>query len=106
MSSDSSTSKVPAEALLALGVLAVLGILVVPMPAIALDVLLALNVATSILMLLVALGLKRPLDFSVFPSILLISTLFRLSLNVATTRLILLKGGEGASAAGHVIETF
>ncbi len=101
-----STSKVPAEALLAVGVLAVLAILVVPMPPIALDLLLAINVAMSVLMLLVALGLKRAIDFSVFPSILLIVTLFRLSLNVATTRLILLNGGQGPGAAGHVIETF
>jgi flagellar biosynthesis protein FlhA len=95
-----------AEAFLAVAVLAVLAILVVPVPALALDVLLALSVAIALLMLLTALGLTRALDFSVFPSLLLIITLFRLSLNVATTRLILLHGGEGAGAAGHLIETF
>src|SRR5919204_1388992 len=95
-----------AETLLALAVLAVLAILIVPVPAPALDVLLALSVAVALLMLLTALGLTRALDFSVFPSLLLIITLFRLSLNVATTRLILLRGGEGAGAAGHLIETF
>jgi flagellar biosynthesis protein FlhA len=94
------------ERLLALTVLAVLAILILPVPAAALDVLLALNVGLSVLILLVVLGLTRPLDFSVFPSLLLITTLFRLGLNVATTRLILLKGGEGPGAAGHVIETF
>jgi flagellar biosynthesis protein FlhA len=92
--------------MVAVAVLGVLAILVVPVPAAALDVLLALSVGLSLLMLLVALGLKRPLEFSVFPSLLLIITLFRLSLNVATTRLILLHGGEGPDAAGHLIATF
>ena len=94
------------EIILAASVLGVLAILLVPMPAGALDVLLALNVGISVLILLIALSTKRPLDFSVFPSLLLITTLFRLSLNVATTRLILLHGGEGEGAAGHVIEAF
>jgi flagellar biosynthesis protein FlhA len=94
------------QGLLALIVLSVLAILILPLPAMALDVLLALNIGVSVLILLVALGLKAPVDFSVFPSLLLITTLFRLGLNVATTRLILLKGGEGAGAAGDVIETF
>ncbi|MBL8912834.1 MAG: flagellar biosynthesis protein FlhA [Archangium sp.] len=98
--------KVPAEAFLALAVLGVLAILIIPLPAALLDALLALNVAISVLMLLVALGLTRPMEFSVFPSLLLITTLFRLSLNVATTRLILLDGGKGVGAAGHVIEAF
>ena len=83
-----------------------LAILILPVPAFALDILLAFNIGVSVLILLVALGLESPLDFSVFPSLLLITTLFRLGLNVATTRLILLKGGEGAGAAGDVIETF
>jgi len=95
-----------AETLLALAVLAVLGILIVPVPATALDVLLALSIGVAVLMLLVALGLTRAVDFSVFPSLLLITTLYRLALSVATTRLILLKGGEGPGAAGHLIETF
>ena len=72
----------------------------------ALDGLLALSVGIAVLMLLVSLGLNRALEFSVFPSLLLIITLFRLALNVATTRLILLHGGEGPGAAGHLIETF
>ncbi|MBX7114006.1 MAG: flagellar biosynthesis protein FlhA [Myxococcaceae bacterium] len=103
---SANTPRVSAEAFLAIAVLCVLAILVVPVPAPLMDGLLALNLAGSVLILLVALGLKRPLDFSVFPSVLLISTLFRLSLNVATTRLILLHGGDGTGAAGHVIEAF
>ena len=95
-----------AETMLAVAVLAVVVILIVPVPAPALDVLLALSVGLSLLMLLTALGLTHALDFSVFPALLLITTLFRLALNVATTRLILLHGGEGPGAAGHLIETF
>jgi len=94
------------QGLLAVAVLGVLAILILPLPPFALDILLAFNIAVSVLILLVSLSLERPLDFSVFPSLLLITTLFRLGLNVATTRLILLKGGEGARAAGDVIETF
>jgi flagellar biosynthesis protein FlhA len=94
------------ELLVAVAVLGVLSILIVPVPAPALDVLLALSIAISVLMLLVALGLTRSVEFSAFPSLLLIVTLFRLALNVATTRLILLHGGEGPAAAGHLIETF
>jgi flagellar biosynthesis protein FlhA len=103
---QASGLRLPAEGVLALVVLSVLAIMIVPIPAALLDGLLALSVATSVLMLLVALGLTKPMDFSVFPSLLLITTLFRLSLNVATTRLILLDGGKGPGAAGHVIETF
>ncbi len=95
-----------AELLLAAAVLGIVLILIVPVPAFLLDVLLAFSVGIAILVLLTALGLTRALDFSVFPSLLLITTLFRLALNVATTRLILLHGGEGAGAAGHLIETF
>jgi flagellar biosynthesis protein FlhA len=95
-----------AETFLALAVLGIVVILIVPVPAAALDVLLAFSVGLSLVMLFTALGLTRALDFSVFPALLLIVTLFRLALNVATTRLILLHGGEGASAAGHLIETF
>jgi len=94
------------ELVVAVAVLGVLSILIVPVPAPFLDVLLALSIGLSVLMLLVALGLTRALDFSVFPSLLLIVTLFRLALNVATTRLILLNGSQGPSAAGHLIETF
>jgi len=102
----SSTSAGRAETFIAVAVLAIISILIVPVPAGALDVLLALSVGISIIMLLVALGLTKAVEFSVFPSLLLIITLFRLALNVATTRLILLHGGEGPGAAGHMIETF
>jgi flagellar biosynthesis protein FlhA len=97
---------VSAEAVMAVAVLGVLAILVVPLPPPLLDGFLALSIALSVLMLLVALGLKSAQEFSVFPSLLLVTTLFRLALNVATTRLVLLKGGEGPQAAGHVIEAF
>jgi flagellar biosynthesis protein FlhA len=95
-----------AETLLAMAVLGIVVILIVPVPAAALDVLLAFSVGLALVMLFTALGLTRALDFSVFPALLLIVTLFRLALNVATTRLILLRGGEGPGAAGHLIETF
>jgi hypothetical protein len=68
----------------------ILGLMIVPLPSLALDFLLAVNVTISLVILLTAVQVTRPLDFSVFPSLLLITTLFRLSLNVATTRLILL----------------
>jgi flagellar biosynthesis protein FlhA len=95
-----------AQAVMTVAVLAVLAIMILPLPAPAMDGLLALNIAVSVLVLLVAIGVGKPLDFSVFPSLLLMTTLFRLGLNVATTRLVLLNGGEGAAAAGHVIENF
>jgi flagellar biosynthesis protein FlhA len=98
--------KSTAQGLLAFAVLGVLAILILPLPPLVMDMLLALNIGVSVLILLVGLSLERPLDFSVFPSLLLITTLFRLGLNVACTRLILTRGGEGPGAAGHVIETF
>ncbi len=106
LAASAAPDKGTAQGLLALAVMGVLAILILPLPAVILDMLLAVNIGASVLILLVALSLERPLDFSVFPPLLLITTLFRLGLNVATTRLILLHGGEGAGAAGHVIETF
>ena len=94
------------EVILAIAVLGVIAVLVMPLPALVLDGLLALSIGISLLILLIALGVARPLDFSVFPSLLLIVTLFRLGLNVATTRLILLDGAAGTSAAGHIIQAF
>ena len=94
------------ERLVALGVIGILAILIMPLPAIAMDMLLALNVGLAVTMMLVALRLKRALEFSVFPALLLITTLFRLGLNVATTRLILRDGHTGSDAAGDVIKTF
>ena len=94
------------DTLLAVSVLAVLLIMVVPLPTVLMDMLLAINISVGVLILLTSLYVLKPLDFSVFPSLLLLTTLFRLALNVATTRLILLNGQEGPSAAGHVIEGF
>jgi flagellar biosynthesis protein FlhA len=91
---------------LALGVVALLAVLVLPLPTMLLDVGLALSITASVLVLMVALFLNRPLDFTSFPTLLLLTTLLRLSLNVATTRLILSHGHEGPSAAGHVVEAF
>jgi flagellar biosynthesis protein FlhA len=81
-------------------------VMLVPLPAIVLDLLLATSIAASVLVLLSALQILRPAQFSVFPSLLLLLTLFRLSLNLASSRRILLHGNEGASAAGRVIEAF
>ncbi len=94
-----------AETVMAFAVLGILALLVVPVSAGVLDGLLAVSIGIAVLMLLISLGLNRALEFSVFPSLLLVVTLFRLALNVATTRLIL-RGAEGPGAAGHVIEAF
>ncbi len=90
----------------ALAILGVLAVMLIPLPPWLLDLLLTFNLTFSILVLLVSLFILRPLEFSVFPSLLLIATLFRLSLNVASTRLILLHGDEGPTAAGRVIGAF
>src|SRR6266536_2172417 len=94
------------DLLLAAAVIAILAMMIVPLPAAALDVTLTMNVSLSLLTLLVALHVLKPVEFSVFPSLLLILTLFRLSLNVASTRRILLHGHEGPEAAGAVIHAF
>ncbi len=94
------------DAGLAVGVVVILTILFLPLPSILIDLGLALSIALSILILMVALWIKRPLEFTAFPTILLIATLLRLALNVATTRLILSHGAEGPHAAGHVIAGF
>ncbi len=89
------------EMVLSLAMLGVLVVLLVPLPPVLLDMLLAVNVGVTILLLLVTLGVTQPLDLAVFPSLLLMLTLYRLSLNVATTRLILLNGD-----AGQIVATF
>src|SRR5713101_2902605 len=81
-------------------------VMLVPMPSFLLDILLAFSMTASVLVLLTAVQILRPAQFSVFPSLLLLMTLFRLSLNLASSRRILLHGAEGASAAGRVIEAF
>src|SRR5215210_4293013 len=96
-----------ADFALALGLVATLAIMVVPMPRVLLDIMICIGIALSIVLLLTSVYATRALDFSIFPSVLLMSTLFRLSLNVATTRVILLHGAEeGVSAAGEVIRSF
>ena len=82
---------------LALGVALLLAVLVVPLPALLLDAALAFSITVSVLVLMVALFLRRPLDFTSFPQLLLLTTLLRLALNVATTRIILTHGHERAS---------
>src|SRR5215467_11860599 len=94
------------EILFALGMMAVLTVLILPMPAWLLDISLALSITVSVLILLVVLLIEKPLDFSTFPTVLLVVTMLRLSLNLASTRLILSHGHEGTAAAGHVIEAF
>jgi flagellar biosynthesis protein FlhA len=94
------------EIALALGISAILIVLILPMPAWLLDISLALSITLSVLVLMTSLFIARPLDFSSFPTVLLITTILRLSLNLASTRLILAHGHEGTDAAGHVIEAF
>jgi len=91
---------------MAVVVVGILLVMMIPLRPFILDILLSFNITFSLTILLVSMYVLKPLDFSVFPSILLIATLFRLSLNVASTRLILLHGNEGLGAAGRVIETF
>jgi flagellar biosynthesis protein FlhA len=95
------------DAFMAMMLFGILGIVLVPMPPALMDVLIAGSICLSLLMLLVTLYVNKPVDFSVFPTLLLGATVFRLSLNVASTRLILLGGGDaGAAAAGRIIEAF
>jgi len=94
------------EFALPVGIVVVLAVMILPMPPFILDIMLTFNITLSLIILLVAVYVKKPLEFSTFPTILLVSTLFRLSLNVATTRLILLRGDEGTGAAGEVIRSF
>ena len=84
----------------------ILGMMVLPLPALALDVLFTFNITLSLVIILAVVYVARPLDFGVFPTILLVATLLRLALNVASTRVVLLNGHEGPDAAGKVIEAF
>lgn len=94
------------DILLSLGVVGVIMVMLLPLPRFLLDLLLAFNITVSVIILLVGLQVRRPIEFSAFPSVLLMVTLLRLSLNIASTRLILLHGNEGAGAAGEVIRAF
>jgi flagellar biosynthesis protein FlhA len=90
----------------AVGIVFILTVLFLPLPAVMIDLGLAFSIAVSVLILMVALWIQKPLDFSAFPTVLLLATLLRLSLNIATTRLILSVGHQGSDAAGHVIAGF
>jgi len=91
---------------MAVGVIGVILLLILPVPKFLLDLLLAISLVSSVLILMTALMMKRPLDFAIFPTVLLVSTLFRLGLNLASTRLVLSHGHEGHDAAGQVIAAF
>jgi flagellar biosynthesis protein FlhA len=90
----------------AVGIVFILTVLFLPLPGVVIDIGLSLSIALAVLILMVALWIQRPLDFSAFPTVLLIATLLRLALNIATTRLILSNGNDGPAAAGHVIAGF
>ncbi len=94
------------DVLVAMSIIVLLGVMLVPLPAFLLDLFLSVSIALAVVILVISVYLERPLDFSVFPSLLLMTTLFRLSLNIASTKLILLRGNEGPDAAGHVIQSF
>src|SRR5262250_1893634 len=91
---------------LAIGIIAILVVLILPLPPTLLDLSLAFSIIFAVLILMTALFIQAPLEFSAFPTVLLIATMLRLALNLASTRLILAHGHEGTSAAGHVIEAF
>src|SRR3990170_4420227 len=94
------------QAVMPIVVIVILVAVLIPLPTIVLDVLISANISLSVVILLSAVYLLNPVQFSSFPSILLMTTLFRLSLNIASTRLILLNGGGGMAAAGDVIRAF
>ncbi|MBL0967770.1 MAG: flagellar biosynthesis protein FlhA [Brevundimonas sp.] len=91
---------------MAMGVIGIIMLLIVPIPSMLLDLLLAISIVGSVLILMTALMMKKPLDFAIFPTVLLVATLYRLGLNLATTRLVLSHGHEGHDAAGQVIQAF
>ncbi|MFA7607761.1 MAG: FHIPEP family type III secretion protein, partial [Rhodocyclaceae bacterium] len=87
-------------------IIMILSMMVLPLPAFALDLLFTFNIALAVMVMLVAMYTRKPLEFSVFPTVLLVTTLLRLALNVASTRIVLLEGHTGPDAAGKVIEAF
>ena len=87
-------------------VLLIMAMLVVPMPPLLLDIMFTFNIACSLIVIMIAIGNRKPLEFSSFPSVLLIATMLRLALNVASTRVILVNGHEGHEAAGKVVAAF
>ncbi|RME33794.1 MAG: EscV/YscV/HrcV family type III secretion system export apparatus protein, partial [Deltaproteobacteria bacterium] len=104
--SDWSRLFMRTDIIVGLGLVLILMVMIIPLPSLLLDLFLTLNITVSLVILIITLYTTRTLDFSSFPSLLLATTLFRLSLNVASTRLILLNGHEGVSAAGTVIRSF
>ncbi len=94
------------ELIVPLAVVAIIIALITPMPGALLDFLIVVDIMLSVIVMMVSVYIRRPVDFSVFPTTLLLLTLFRLSLNISSARLILLNGNTGTSAAGHVIEAF
>ncbi len=100
------TSLKRGDVIMAMGIMMIVIGLIMPLPSLLLDMMLGVSVTVSILILMVTLFISKPLDLSSYPTILLITTLLRLSLNMASTRLILTSGHEGTNAAGHVIEAF
>ena len=106
MTSAPPASKGGRDIAFALGIISILCIFFLPIPAFVIDLGLAFSIALSVLILMVSLWIEKPLEFSAFPIILLVSTMLRLSLNIATTRLILAHGAEGVTAAGYIIGGF
>lgn len=106
MSQEDSSLKNATSLGLPILLVAVIVMMVIPIPAFLLDILLALNISVSVVILFVSLFLTRPLDFTSYPSLVLMTTLFRMALNVSSARLILMNGNQGLDAAGHVIQAF
>ncbi len=96
----------PSSFALPAGILTIICLMIVPIPAVMLDLFFVFNIALSVAVLMAAMNAAKPLDFSAFPTVLLFATLLRLALNVASTRVVLVHGHEGSEAAGHVIEAF
>src|SRR5580704_2498617 len=94
------------EVWLGIALMVILTVLVLPIPPIMVDFGLAISITFSVTVLMTVLFIAKPLEFSVFPTVLLIATLLRLSLNLGTTRLVLTRGNEGTDAAGHVVQAF
>ena len=100
------SEKSPTDWIVPAAAVATVFVMLVPVPSFVLDILLSISISASVLVLLVSMYILQPVEFSAFPSLLLLLTLFRLSLNLASSRRILLHGNEGSAAAGHVIEAF
>src|SRR5262245_44650707 len=106
MSSPASTTRRATHLIAPAAIMAVVALMIVPLPPFLLDLLLSIDIGLAVVLLLTAIYVKQPVEFSVFPSLLLLLTLLRLSLNFAATRLVLLHGADGVGAAGHVIMSF